>query len=99
MGQVAKILIVDDERRLCESLKSFLNLQGYDIETCYNGFDAMSLVSEQRFDIVLLDLFIQDIDGYQVLDHINRTSPDTPVIMMTGMAALDSALKALRKGV
>jgi len=99
MGQVAKILIVDDERRLCESLKSFLNLQGYDIETCYNGFDAMSLVSEQRFDIVLLDLFIQDIDGYQVLDHINRTSPDTPVIMMTGMATLDSALKALRKGV
>jgi two-component system, cell cycle sensor histidine kinase and response regulator CckA len=98
MAPIPTILIVDDDSLLCRSIEALLAGEGYHIQSIHSGQEAIALLEHKGFDLVLLDLFIQDMEGYQVLDHINRLRPEMQVIMMTGMASVDSALAALRKG-
>ena len=93
-----KILIVDDEPRMCESLKLLLAEQGYEIFTANSGREALELISRDAFDLALLDIVIPDMDGHQLMDHICCQRPETYIIIITGHASLDSALIALRKG-
>ncbi len=98
MSANPKILIVDDEPRMCESLKLLLGGLGYDISTANTGKEAMALMADQQFDLALLDIVIPDMDGHQLMDHIGRTTPETLVVVITGHASLDSAVNALRRG-
>ncbi len=98
MSYTPKILIVDDEPRLCSSLKTLLNHQGYEAHTSTGGKQAMESLAENGFDLVLLDIVMPDVDGYQVMDYIDRRSLETPVIFITGHASVDSAVAALRGG-
>jgi signal transduction histidine kinase len=98
MSYTPKILVVDDEPRLCSSLKTLLNHQGYEAHTSTGGEQAMESLAENGFDLVLLDIVMPDVDGYQVMDYIDRRSLDTPVIFITGHASVDSAVSALRGG-
>jgi len=93
-----KILIVDDEPRMCESLRSLLSGHDYEIFTANSGTKAMEILSQEAFDLVLLDMVIPDMDGHQLMDYISNQYPDTFVIVITGYASLDSAVAALRKG-
>jgi PAS domain S-box-containing protein len=93
-----KILIADDEPRFCESLKFLLIGQGYDIHTTTSGREAQHLLSTQKFELALLDLAIPEVDGLQLMDHINSQCPETSVIVVTGNGSLDAAVSALRKG-
>jgi two-component system cell cycle sensor histidine kinase/response regulator CckA len=98
MQTAPKILIVDDEPRMCESLRLLLGKQGYDIQTATSGNEALGLISHESFDLALLDLVMPDMDGHQLMDQINSNFPDTIVIVITGHASLDSAVWALRRG-
>jgi two-component system cell cycle sensor histidine kinase/response regulator CckA len=98
MHDSPKILIADDEPRFCESLRFLLSSQGYQICTATSGLEAQNLLSSHQFDLALLDLVIPDIDGHQLLEHINRLYPETLVIIITGNGSLDSAVSALKKG-
>ena len=98
MSYTPKILIVDDEPRLCSSLKALLSHQGYEAHTSTGGKQAMESLAGNGFDLVLLDIVMPDIDGYQVMDYIDRRSLETPVIFITGHACVDSAVSALRGG-
>ena len=98
MQAAPKILIVDDEPRMCESLRLLLGKQGYDIQTATSGNEALGLISHESFDLALLDLVMPDMDGHQLMDQINANFPDTIVIVITGHASLDSAVWALRRG-
>jgi two-component system, cell cycle sensor histidine kinase and response regulator CckA len=98
MQTAPKILIVDDEPRMCESLRLLLGKQGYDIQTATSGNEALGLISHESFDLALLDLVMPDMDGHQLMDQINAHFPDTIVIVITGHASLDSAVWALRRG-
>jgi PAS domain S-box-containing protein len=98
MQTAPKILIVDDEPRMCESLRLLLGKQGYDIQTATSGNEALRLISHESFDLALLDLVMPDMDGHQLMDQINAHFPDTIVIVITGHASLDSAVWALRRG-
>jgi two-component system cell cycle sensor histidine kinase/response regulator CckA len=93
-----KILIVDDEPRFCDSLKFLLVGQGYDIHTTISGRDALHLLSIRPFDLALLDLAMPEVNGLQLMDHINNHCPDTAVIIITGNGSIESAVSALRKG-
>lgn len=93
-----KILIVDDERRMCDSLKVLLTTRNFDVQTCCNGPDAMALLTARTFDLVLLDIVLEEIDGFQIMDNMAHQHPNIPVIIMTGNASVTSAVKALRKG-
>jgi DNA-binding NtrC family response regulator len=98
MSDAPKILIVDDEPRLCSSLKALLSHQGYEAHTSSGGKQAMESLAGNGFDLVLLDIVMPDVDGYQVMDYMDRRSLETPIIFITGHASVDSAVSALRGG-
>jgi signal transduction histidine kinase len=91
-----KILIVDDEPRMCDSLKALLSGQDYEIHTCNSGKEAAEYLGKD-FDLVLLDIVMPDMDGHDVMDYIARQSPETLVVAMTGHASIESAVQALRR--
>jgi PAS domain S-box-containing protein len=93
-----KILIVDDEPRMCDSLKALLSGDGYEIHTGYSGQQALECLAKNGFDLVLLDLVMPDINGRQIMDHINSQNIEAFVIVITGHATVDSAIESLRKG-
>lgn len=93
-----RILIVDDEPRMCDSLKALLEGHGYDIETSYSGKSALKFLARNDLDLVILDMLMPDMDGDQVMDHITTQSPETLIIVMTGNATVESAVTTLRSG-
>jgi len=78
-----KVLIVDDDSRMCESLKALLSNQGYILKTCNSGQKAIEYLNKDDFDLVLLDMVIPDMNGYQIMEYINNQNPDTLVIVIT----------------
>ncbi len=98
MPNIPKILIVDDDPRMCESLIALLSNQGYGLKTCNSGQEAIEYLNKNAFDLVLLDIVMPGMDGYQIMDYINKQSPDTLVIVITGNASMESVITALRKG-
>jgi len=93
-----RILIVDDESAICAYLQDFLTRQNYATRAVNSGQEAIQAVSEAHFDIIFLDISLPDISGYAVMDQIADRSPDSLIIMMTGYASIETAVKALRKG-
>ncbi len=96
MSHPNRILIVDDEPRMCTSLKALLSNRGYEIHTSNSGKEAIECLSKNNFDLVLLDMVMPDMDGSEVMDHIGAQSPETLTIVITGYASAESALAALR---
>ena len=92
------ILIVDDELRMCASLEALLKSNEYEISTANCGRAALVLLNNLVFDLAILDVHLSDLTGHAILNHIRSHCPDTPVIVITGDADLDSALSALRSG-
>ena len=98
MSQKSKILIVDDDPRMCSSLKELLGREGFNILTRNSGSSGINILKKESFDLVLLDIVLQDMEGYQVIDFINEYNPEIPIIVMTGYPSIESAIKALQKG-
>lgn len=94
----AKILIVDDEKAVRESLEEILVLEDYLVETVSSGEKALELINENDYNLVLLDLKMSGIDGVEVMKQISRYAPETKVIILTGHGTLESAIEALRTG-
>lgn len=78
-----KILVVDDDAGICQSLKDLLEEERCDIETAGSGVFAMRCLNRQRFDVVLSDVVMPDMDGYQLYQSIKNKSPKLPVLLMT----------------
>jgi len=95
---VPRVLIVDDEETVLTSIQGVLELEGYEAVAVTAGRQALILAAAQRFDVVLTDLRLDDVDGLDILRELRRTSPDSVPIVLTGYASLDSAVMALREG-
>jgi len=93
-----RILVVDDDEFVCNSLKWLLLDEGYQVEVASDGRSALSLLSRQSFDLVLTDLMMPDVDGLAVLHEVKRISPNTAVIILTGYGTLEAAMSALKDG-
>ena len=98
MTDRSKILIVDDEIRMLDSLEKLLSKQNCEIHTSNGGAEAIDRLINDSFDLVILDVVMPEIDGFNVLDHIKDRNENTEVILMTGHSTVDSAIAALRKG-
>ncbi len=98
MPYIPRILIVDDEPQICDSLRLLLARQGYDIFTTTSGREAVDLLSHETFDLLLLDMVIPDMSGFQIMDHINSSEREILTIVITGNASIESAVTALKKG-
>lgn len=93
-----RLLVVDDEARICQSLKRLLGASGYEVRTAASGPEALRLLEAEPFDLVLLDLMLPEMSGQEVLDRIRSEHPRIPVIMISGIATIDAAVAALRSG-
>ena len=87
MANKPKILIVDDEPRMRKSLKIMLSSQDYVLETCNSAKEAIKYLEKELFDLVLLDIFMPQENGYKVMDYITSQSLKTSVIVITGFAS------------
>ena len=92
------ILLIDDEAIALSNLSHVLTREGYAVTACKSGEAGLAAMQTIDFDLVLTDLQMPGIDGMAVLAHIRTTTPDVPVIMITGHATLDSAVNAMKAG-
>ena len=93
-----RVLIVDDERSLRESCASVLQYEGYQVTVCSRGQEARETLKRNRFDVVLLDLYMPEVSGLRLLRLCLEAHPDTIVIVITGNPSIDSSLEVLRAG-
>jgi two-component system response regulator PilR (NtrC family) len=94
----ANILIVDDEKDICMALNILLTKEGYAVKEAYNGEQALELIKKENFDIVMTDIKMKKMDGFEVLKQVQKVSSETVVIMMTAFASVGSAVEAMRAG-
>ena len=94
----SKILVVDDEQSVATTIKAILQLDGSEVTAVTSGKEAVDLLKEREFDVVLTDLRLDDLDGIEILRETQKLWPDTVSIMLTGYASLESAVTALRSG-
>ncbi|MBI5694293.1 MAG: sigma-54-dependent Fis family transcriptional regulator [Nitrospirae bacterium] len=93
-----RILIVDDEQAILGTVRDVLTDEGYDVSAAENGTDGLRLAKEASPDLVLLDVWMPGMDGLEALARLRETDPDTPVVVMSGHASIDTAVKAVRLG-
>jgi PAS domain S-box-containing protein len=98
MPHSAAILVVEDDDLFSSYLENLLGYNGYSIQMAHTGQEALKCISREKADLVLLDIGLPDMDGRSVLKRIGTDSPDTPVILMTGDASIESATNALKNG-
>jgi len=95
-----KILVVDDEERMCESLKTLLSGVGYEVTAVENGEKAIDKIKQDNFDLVITDIIMPTsrFDGLDILKTARNKDQDALVILMTAFASLDSAVNAINQG-
>ncbi|MBI5183014.1 MAG: sigma-54-dependent Fis family transcriptional regulator [Nitrospinae bacterium] len=93
-----KILVVDDEKGMREFLSIMLKKEGYEVISAEGGGEAIDLIKDDSFDLVITDIKMPRLDGLTVLNAIKEIEPHTPVIMITAFAATETAVEAMKKG-
>jgi len=94
-----RLLLVDDEEEFLTASSQALGRRGFDVEIAPNGVTALEIVGKSKFDVVVLDVKMPDIDGIEVFKQIRETLPDLPVILLTGHSSIDDAFQTSKNGV
>ncbi|MGD9891786.1 MAG: response regulator transcription factor, partial [Dehalococcoidia bacterium] len=99
-GLRARVLVVDDEHTILAVVRDALECEGYSVDTAVSGEEALETAERQRPDLIVLDVNLPDLDGWEVLSRLRATAgPQTPVVVMTaGFAAQDQALASGAQG-
>ena len=96
----AMILVVDDEPQVADTLRDLLEYEGFKVETAENGRQALDrLTSGHRFDLVITDMKMPEMDGLELLKRVQKLRKNLPVIVLTGYATLKNGLQAIKEGV
>ncbi len=95
---MSKILVVDDEKSIRNSLKDILGFEGYAVDLAEDGLAGFEMVKATDYDIVLCDIKMPGMDGIELLDKIMDTKPETTVVMISGHGNIDTAVEAIKKG-
>ena len=93
-----RVLVVDDEKKLVEQISKRLTIRGFEVFQAFSGEEALELVSDTLFDVVILDVVMPGINGIETLKQIKAKSPLIEVIMLTGNASFDAAVSGLKFG-
>lgn len=93
-----KILIIDDEKSIRNTLKEILSYEGYEVTEAQDGSEGLKLAGKEKFDIILSDIKMPKMDGIEVLEKLQEITPETPVVMISGHGNIETAVEAIRKG-
>ena len=93
-----KVLVVDDDKAMCELIDTTLTMKGYSTTWCQSAKEANALLHENDFDVVLTDVRMPGTTGLQLCQQVSSTRPDIPVIVMTAFGTLDTAVATIRSG-
>ncbi|WP_028585767.1 HD domain-containing phosphohydrolase [Desulfogranum mediterraneum] len=94
---VSKILIADDDTLVRVAIEKILTLFGHEVVPAQSGQEALELVNDE-FDVIILDINMPGMDGFETLEHLNRKEVDIPVLFLTGAGSMDYAVKAINLG-
>ena len=95
---MSKILVIDDQRSIRNTLKDILEYEGHEVTLAEHGEEGVELFGKDKFDLVLCDIKMPNMDGIEVLDHIVGKTLEIPVIMISGHGNIDTAVEAIKKG-
>jgi len=93
-----RILVIDDQELMRDSLTETLNRAGYEVCSAENGREGLHRFDQDRFNLVITDLRMPDVSGMKVLGHVNRMTPEVPVIVITGHGSIENAVEAMKRG-
>ena len=93
-----RILVIDDEKVIREGCRDVLSLEGFEVVLAENGEQGLKMIEKAHFDVVLLDLMMPGISGFDVLSHIKTLHPDTSIIVITGYATVEHSIEAMKNG-
>src|SRR5262249_25132536 len=99
MSQPARILLVDDEASIRLTLGAMLQRAGYEVTSAENGAEAVAMLEQKPFDLLLVDLKMPGIDGMQVVEAARKRQADLAIIVLTGHGSLDTAVEGLHQGI
>ena len=93
-----KILIIDDERSIRNSLKEILADEGYEVDVAENGLQGIEMVDKEKYNIIFCDITMPEMDGIEVLDKLIQMGVDSAVVMISGHGDIDTAVECIKKG-
>lgn len=95
---MAKILIIDDERSIRNSLKDILEYEKYEVDTAENGVEGFDKIKNNKWDLVFCDIKMPEMDGLELLKKVFQERSDLPMVMISGHGTIDIAVEAIREG-
>jgi two-component system, OmpR family, copper resistance phosphate regulon response regulator CusR len=93
-----KILVVEDERKIADSLQQGLNENNFRVEVAYDGLSGVNFARTGDFDLIILDINLPDINGYEVSRRIRQTNTNVPIIMLTALSTIDDKVEGFDSG-
>ncbi|HAK87545.1 MAG: hypothetical protein A2077_00335 [Nitrospirae bacterium GWC2_46_6] len=93
-----KLLIVEDEDTLCESLKRVFTKEGYETDIAESAEAAFELLKDKTYDLIITDIILPGISGIELLSRYKKQNPDQKVVIMTAYASMETAVEALKAG-
>jgi DNA-binding NtrC family response regulator len=93
-----KILVVDDEKSIRNTMKDILQYEGYEVALAEKGSDALDVAESNNFDVIFCDIKMPEMDGVEILDKLQEKHPEIPVIMISGHGTIDAVVECIKKG-
>jgi two-component system, OmpR family, response regulator len=93
-----RVLLVEDDQRIVDFVQRGLKAEGYTVEVANNGIDAIALGTEGKFQAIILDLGLPDLNGRQICERLRSNGVDTPILMLTARDTVQDKVSGLRSG-
>ncbi len=94
-----RLLVVDDEPRICHLIEELLKLEGYQVDVSFSGTNALEMIKKYNYQLLITDLKMPGIDGLELIQKAKELNPEIRTIMVTGYTTVETAVQSLRHGV